>query len=160
MVDAFDRFDPASAAEAGVDLERVLWVRGPVCTLENARPALVDRAVRQAIRALDLIVRAGGMAVTVLDLSDVPALFFRALPATTWMRLARANAGREMACVVIADRPVGRSARGATIRLAVSGRWEGESLQSRRLAALDVQATVGQVRRPGQDLATWILKSA
>jgi RecA/RadA recombinase len=34
LVDALDRFDPASAAAAGVDLDRVLWVRGPTLTAE------------------------------------------------------------------------------------------------------------------------------
>src|SRR5688572_10762465 len=29
LVDVADRFDPESAAEAGVDLDRLLWVRGP-----------------------------------------------------------------------------------------------------------------------------------
>src|SRR5690348_13673669 len=33
LVDAFDRFDPVTAAAAGLDLTRVLWVRGPTVTL-------------------------------------------------------------------------------------------------------------------------------
>ncbi|MSO50707.1 MAG: hypothetical protein EXQ49_12560, partial [Acidobacteria bacterium] len=32
LVDVADRFDPASAADAGVDLDRLLWVRGPSMT--------------------------------------------------------------------------------------------------------------------------------
>ena len=157
LVDAFDRFDPASAAAAGVVLDQVLWVRGPACTLESARPGLVDRAVRQAIRALDLMLRGGGFGLAVLDLSDVPALFFRALPSATWMRLARACERRQTACVIVADRPVGRSALGVTVRLVASGRWTGDSPQRRRLDALDVRSTVGQVCRPACDEARWAL---
>jgi hypothetical protein len=143
LVDAFDRFDPGSARAAGVDLDRVLWVRGPSCTVEMARPTLIEHGVRQAVRALDLVVRAGGFAVAVLDLADVPPLFFRALPAATWMRLARANEGRDTACVLVGQAPMGRSARGVTLRLESARRWTGTSLQSRRLDGLDVRADVG-----------------
>src|SRR5262245_37584666 len=75
LVDAFDRFDPREAARAGLDLDRMLWVRGPAMTLESRRPrasAVLDRAIVQAIRAFDLILRAGGFAVAVLDVGDVP----------------------------------------------------------------------------------------
>jgi len=157
LVDAFDRFDPASAAAAGVALEQVLWVRGPACTLESARPGLVDRAVRQAIRGLDLMLRGGGLGVVVIDLSDVPALFFRALPSATWMRLARTCERRPTACVIVADHPLGRSALGVTVRLAASGRWTGDSPQRRRLDALDVRSTFSQVCRSVHDEARWAL---
>ena len=80
LVDAVDRFDPESAAAAGVALDRVLWVRGPTLTVELARPAMIERTVHQAIRALDLIVRAGGFAIVALDAADVPARHLRALP--------------------------------------------------------------------------------
>jgi hypothetical protein len=160
LIDAFDRFDPASASQAGIRLEQLLWVRGPACTLEGARPGLIDRAVRQAIRALDLVVRAGGFSVVLLDLSDVPSLFFRALPSTTWLRLAHANEGREMACVLMVDRPVGRSARGVTLRLTASGCWAGDSPQRRRLEALDVRSTLGLARRSHRDRAAWLARSA
>src|SRR4029453_16042544 len=33
LVDTFDLFDAASAAAAGIDLERLLWVRGPSISL-------------------------------------------------------------------------------------------------------------------------------
>src|SRR3954454_1292288 len=35
LVDTFDRFDPLSASRAGVDLQRVLWVRGPALGIEG-----------------------------------------------------------------------------------------------------------------------------
>ena len=36
LVDPLDRFDPGSAAAAGIDLSRLLWLRGPRCTPEDA----------------------------------------------------------------------------------------------------------------------------
>src|SRR5262245_43929582 len=41
LVDAVDRFDPISASAAGLQLQRLLWVRGPALTVEQARPLLV-----------------------------------------------------------------------------------------------------------------------
>jgi hypothetical protein len=68
VVDAFDRLDPVTMAATGVDLSRVLWVRGPALTLPG-RQAWSRAAVTQAVRALDLIIRAGGFGVVVLDVA-------------------------------------------------------------------------------------------
>ncbi|MDX1650616.1 MAG: hypothetical protein R3263_12260 [Myxococcota bacterium] len=54
-VDLADAFDPASAEAAGVDLERVLWVRPP------------DTAA--SLRAAEHVLTAGGFAGLVLDLT-------------------------------------------------------------------------------------------
>jgi hypothetical protein len=147
LVDAIDRFDPVTAAAAGVDLHRVLWVRGPHIGVEQARATLVDHAVRQALRAFDLIVRAGGFAVVALDVADIPARFLRTLPFATWMRVAHANAGQPTVCLLVGDAPMGRSARGASVVLEAAGRWTGASPQSRRLAGLDVRAHVRDASR-------------
>jgi hypothetical protein len=141
LVDAFDRFDPLSAARAGIDLDLVLWVRGPSLTLAGPGPrTAVDRAVLSAIRALDLIVRAGGFAIAALDLADAPARGVSALPMATWLRLAHANEGRETVCLLLGERSVGRSARGIALHLDAQARWSGTHAQSRRLAGLDIRA--------------------
>lgn len=139
LVDAFDRFDPLTAASAGLDLNRVLWIRGPSLTLEGlgSRDGL-GRAVLNAIRALDLIVRAGGFAVAALDLADVPPHALRAVPFTTWLRLAQANEGRETVGLLVADAAVGRSARGVSLRLESRRCWRGASRQQRRFAGFDL----------------------
>jgi hypothetical protein len=144
LVDAWDRFDPVSAAAAGVDLDRLLWVRGPALTvtLELARPAVLQQAVQRAIRAFDLIVRAGGFGIVALDLAGAPARALQALPFTTWLRLAHANEGRQTAGLVIAERPLGRSARGACVQLAAAPRWTGASAQSRRFNGFHLRADV------------------
>jgi RecA/RadA recombinase len=143
LVDALDRFDPASAAVAGVDLDRVLWVRGPTLTAELTRAAVIERTVHQAIRALDLIVRAGGFAIVALDVADVPSRHLRALPWTTWLRLAHANEGRESACLLVGESPMGKSPRGLSVHLDALRRWTGASPQSRRLDGLGVHVRAG-----------------
>ena len=94
LVDAVDRLDPLSLQETGVDLSRVLWVRGAAITIEMARAALIEDVVSRAVRAFDLVIRAGGFSLVALDLSDVPSRYVRALPWATWKRLAYANEGQ------------------------------------------------------------------
>ena len=159
LVDTFDRFDPAGAAAAGVALDRVLWVRGPACTVEQATPALIDRAIHHAIRACDLIVRAGGFALVTLDLSDVPRRVIGSLPAATWLRLARALEGRDTVVLLLGEAPMGRSARGATVRLEGSRRWAGHSVRSRRFDGYDVRATISQAWRPAIESPLWRLET-
>jgi hypothetical protein len=149
LVDTFDRFDPVMAARSGLDLDRVLWVRGPAlseageqanrrgggCTRPLARlPAsqLSHCAVLNGIRALDLILRAGGFAVAALDVLDAPSRAISALPFTTWLRLAHANEGRETVCLLMGAAAMGRSARGRSLRLAGERRWSGRHPRSRR----------------------------
>jgi hypothetical protein len=158
-VDAFDRFDPAGAAAAGVELDRVLWVRGPACTAEHATPALLDRAVQHAIRAADLIVRAGGFALVSLDLGEAPPRVLGSLPAATWLRLARALEGRDTVVLLLGEAPMGRSARGATVRLEGLRRWIGESARSRRFGGHAVRASISQAWRPAVESPLWQLET-
>jgi len=143
LIDAVDRFDPGSAAAAGLKLDRVLWVRGPALTVELARSGAIDRAVHQAVRAFDLVIRAGGFSVVALDVADVPARHVRALPWTTWLRLAHVNEGRDTVCLLVGESTMGKSARGVSVYLEAERRWTGASPQSRRLDGLLVHARAG-----------------
>jgi hypothetical protein len=137
IVDAVDRLDAVSLQNAGVDLSRVLWVRGAAVTIEMARPTLIEDVVSRAIRAFDLIIRAGGFSLVALDLSDVPSRYVRALPWATWKRLAYANEGRPTVGLIAGQEPMGRSARGVSIALGSSPVWTGTSDQSRRFAGFE-----------------------
>ncbi len=140
LVDAADRFDPVPAAARGVVLERLLWVRGHVSDRQRVVPVPGgsaghrggDRALTQAIRAFDLILRAGGFALAVLDLSGVPARTIKRLPFTTWLRLGRSVEGSRTAALLLADTPTARSAGGVSLELqAAPARWRGQSDQAR-----------------------------
>jgi len=159
VVDAFDRLDPATVASGGVDLSHVLWVRGPALTLPS-RPGLVSSAVLNAVRAFDLILRAGGFGVVVLDVAGAPARAFHDLAPATWLRLAHAIAGQASAGVLVGDVPMGRSARGVTVRLSSTRRWTGTSPQSRRLDGLDVHAHLEQAQRSVKTAPGWTLRAA
>jgi hypothetical protein len=156
LIDPFDRFDPVSAAAAGLELERVLWVRGPALTSPQRAPApgvrrpgggvpaVVEQAITLGVRALDLVIRAGGFAVAALDLADVPARRVRdLLPWSTWMRLARANEGQRTVCLLAGDGPIGRSPRGVSIAMSGQHRWIGDSPQSRRFNGFEIGTDAG-----------------
>jgi hypothetical protein len=159
LVDTVDRFDPSSAARAGLKLARLLWVRGPAVTVEITRSARLEPIVHQAVRAFDLIVRAGGFAVVALDLADVPIRCLHQLPAATWMRIARANEGRPTACLLIGPAPIGRSARGISVVLEGRTIWRGTSPQSRQFLGFEPELRKSNVElrtanggRSGADL--------
>ncbi len=133
VVDVFDRFDPAGSAEAGVCLDRLLWVRGvgvwqdtPLAldpAWEPSRPgpraarSRMGQAVNRAIKALSLVLSAGGFGLVVFDAADVPVRVLRQLPFTTWLRLQRTIEGSDTACVLLVREPIGRSPGGASVRL-------------------------------------------
>jgi hypothetical protein len=159
LVDACDRLDPVTMAAAGVDLSRVLWVRGPAIS-PSGRSALVASAVLQGIRAFDLVIRAGGFHVAALDVAGVPMRAFREVAPATWLRLAHAMAGQTTVGLFVGDRPMGRSARGVTVRLSAVRRWTGSSPQSRRLGGLEIRAQIEQAQRSGTAAPTWSLRAA
>ncbi len=138
LADVADRFDPASAAAAGVDLDRVLWVRGPHLSWGASQITVGDMAVQRGLRAFDLMARAGGIAVVVCDVADVPARHLRSLPTATWLRLAHVLEGCDTVGLLVGAQPWGRSAHGVSLSLRARAEWAGTSAQSRRLTGLAV----------------------
>jgi hypothetical protein len=154
IVDTFDRLDVASAAAAGVDLARLLWIRLPASgppSFHAARHAgaddAVDRAVGRALKALNLVLQAGGFALVALDFADVPASVLKRIPFTTWLRVQRIIEGSDTACVLVAAEPVARSAGGLTLTLRGRALWMGATVRSRCLTGIDVGVRVVSPRR-------------
>lgn len=136
LIDACDRFDPASAHAAGVDLSKLLWVR--------------DRGdAARALKAMNLVLQAGGFGIVAFDLADVPAAAVRQFPYTTWMRIARVIEGSQTAAVIVGAARIARSPGGVTIALDAPstgprGRWSGAADRARLLRGIDVRPrTVG-----------------
>ena len=112
LVDASDAFDPHSAAAAGVDLERVLWVRCEKVSrfkchvsrhpreTRNVKRETFSR-VEQALRAADLLLQAGGFGLVVMDLGDIPPAIARRVPLASWFRFRRAVENTATALVVV-----------------------------------------------------------
>jgi hypothetical protein len=101
----------------------------------------------RAIKALNLVLQAGGFGVVALDLVDVPASAIARLPFTTWLRVQRTIEGSDTACVLLASQPLARSAGGLSLSLSARAEWAGDSDRSRRLAGMDVNMRVVSPRR-------------
>ena len=139
LVDTFDRLDLASVVAAGVDLDRLLWIRGHAISRAQGsglRPqsgawapgpdALVDRTIERALKALNLVLQAGGFGVVALDLADASPAAVRRIPFTTWLRVQRTIEGSDTACVLVASQPLARSAGGLTLALDGRTQWAGQ----------------------------------
>jgi len=148
LVDTCDRFDPDAAAALGLDLSNLLWIR-------EAGDA------SRALKAMNLVLQAGGFGLVVLDLADVAPRTVRALPFTTWFRLARVIEGSDTVALLMAGEHVARSSGGATIAMheialrsprtatklqvvagATHARWRGSSDRERLLRGIDIQPRI------------------
>ncbi len=86
LVDVDGMLDARDAARAGIDLGLLLWVRA--------------RDGATGVRAADLLLRAGGFGVVVLDVGEAAPR----LPDAAWLRLGRAAEGANAALVLVGPR--------------------------------------------------------
>ena len=183
LIDTFDRFDPLTATRCGLDLSRVLWVRGQAVTktagaldpawLPGARAVegpgtLLERTIDRALKALNLVLQSGVCTAVVLDMADVPLAGIRRVPPPTWMRLQRIVEGSETACLLMGPVALARSAGGVSLttgavaeadgRHSGSGthRWQGQHDRARRLAGLSVAVRMGSPRWTRTGVATLV----
>ena len=108
IVDSAGAFDPWSAAAAGVDLPRLLWVRA-------------NRRVEAAFKAADLILHSGGFGVIVLDLCEASARDLNRVPLSYWYRFRGAVENTPAKFVVVSHVPLAKSCA----RLPLETRREG-----------------------------------
>jgi len=106
-----------------------------------------DRAIERALKALNLVLQAGGFGCVMLDLADAPLIALRRLPFTTWLRIQRVVEGRDTACVLLTPQPLARSAGGLTLSLAARTRWAGDADRNRHLTGADVSVRIVSPRR-------------
>jgi hypothetical protein len=163
LIDTCDRLDVESAATAGVDLDRLLWIRGSGIRdsgfgirgsgfeTRGQRPGTGDwglgTAVDRALKALNLVLQAGGFSLVAIDLADVPPVRLRQIPFTTWPRVQRVIEGSDTACVLLTPEPLARSAGGLTLSLAGRSTWAGVSDRSRLLQGVDLRVRVVSPRK-------------
>src|SRR5690242_847081 len=85
LIDTFDRFDPPTAQACGIDLSRLLWVRGQAISKTSVAidPAwlpgvravsgpgtFIERVIDRAIKALNLVVQSRVCTLVVIHLMD------------------------------------------------------------------------------------------
>lgn len=152
VVDVLDMLDPESAAAAGVDLSRVLWIRAHAVIHPGPCRDLNQRALEQAMRAFALVLQAGNFGLVVFDASEMPGDALRRLPFTTWLRLQRMVEGSPTACLLVGAESMARSAAGLTVGLkAQDARHRGRRFGARLFEGLDLDASVVSARRRSRE---------
>ena len=149
LVDALDMLDVASAEAAGVQLDRLLWIRGHVVSNPGLCRDLNQRAVEQAIRAFSLVLQAGNFGIVAFDVGEAPMDAIRRLPFTTWLRLQRLIEGSQTAGVLVGSDSMARSSAGLTLKLGIRDSGLGSRairFGPRLFDGVDVEARVVRAR--------------
>jgi hypothetical protein len=110
LVDTNDVFAPTAATTAGIDFDRLLWVR---CAAN----------LEQAFKATDLLLHAGGFGLVILDIGDVAGKEARRIISSWWYRFRRTVEDRPTALMVISEEACTRSCAALTLELHGSGEW-------------------------------------
>jgi len=136
LVDADQAFDPASAARAGIDLRRLLWVR---C---GGRRDV-------ALRATDLLVRCPGFALIGLDVGESPPR----LPLAGAFRLKLAVRRSGSALLVVSARRITGAAAALALESARENLvWSGPGPTPTRLARMRSRLSVLRGLPEGQPM--------
>jgi recA bacterial DNA recombination protein len=145
LVDASDAFDPASAAAAGVEMSRLLWVRcgekspsrNPVAARPQVPPASYQEVpsgispvaenksgfrrwesqLGQMLKVTDLLLQSHGFGMIALDLGDVPMSSARKIPLASWFRFRRAVENTPTALLVLEQQPIAGSCSSVLLKL-------------------------------------------
>jgi hypothetical protein len=146
LIDASDSFDPLSAAAAGLDLGRFLWVRcgtparararkrSPATSLGEWQRRRMEDPVEQALRATDLLLQSRGFGMVALDLAGVPAQTARRIPLTTWFRFRRAVENTPTILLVIGLQVCAESC--ASLALKLGSRPQSPEVLSSQISVL------------------------
>jgi hypothetical protein len=143
LVDASDALDPASAVAAGIEMERLLWVRcgkenpprrhrdtekanqksltGISFSNENEFEQKERRAseqrLEQVLKVTDLLLQSNGFGMIALDLGDVPASRARCIPLASWFRFRRAVEHTPTVLLVMEQQPIAGSCSSAVVKV-------------------------------------------
>jgi hypothetical protein len=153
LIDASDSFDPRSGHAAGMDFDRLLWVRcGGLRRRTTARRAVADsqepeaddrrpksddfeevrtrseRRLEQVLKTTDLVLQSGGFGLITLDLAGIPKKFVRRIPLASWFRFQRAAERTKTALLVVSDLACAQSCAALVLQF---GRRQASALRGR-----------------------------
>ena len=115
LVDISNVFDPNSASQAEMNLERLLWIR---CA----------NNLEHAFKATDLLLQGGGFGLIMLDLGNVPAKDARRIISSWWYRFRRTLEATPTVLVVIAEESCAKSCASLALELRQeNGLWSSNS---------------------------------
>jgi recombination protein RecA len=138
LVDNDDSFAPTVAAKAGIDFDRLLWIR---CASN----------LEHAFKATDLLLHAGGFGLVILDMGDVVGKDARRIISSWWYRFRRTVENKLTAIIVITQEASTRSCASLTLELNGAVEWsrangladrEFQSIQTRNIVQLQNKSFV------------------
>jgi len=143
LVDTNDVFAPTAATAAGVDFDRLLWVR---CAgnLENA------------FKAADLLLHAGGFGLVILDLGDVAGKEARRIISSWWYRFRRTVEDRPTVLAVISEEACTRSCAAVTLGLNGAAEWSRGKLLRHNAIRANRQRPISPLRNESQFRAAFV----
>ena len=116
LVDTSDVFAPTAAVAAGIDFDRLLWVR---CAAN----------LEHAFKATDLLLHAGGFGLVILDIGDIAGKEARRIISSWWYRFRRTVENRPTAIMVISEEACTRSCAAVTLELHGTSEWSRNLLR-------------------------------
>jgi hypothetical protein len=112
-VDVSDSLDPFSAAAAGVDLNRLLWIR---CGEKQPQKRPWSR-LDQALRVTDLLLQGGGFAAIVLDMGSIAPEYASRIPLASWFRYRAAAEYSRASLILLTQHVCARSSAALVLQL-------------------------------------------
>lgn len=126
-VDVSDSLEPESAAAAGVDLSRLLWVRcGTASPKPRSEVSKPWKRIEQGLRAMDLLLQAGGFAAVVVDMGGIDAKHVTRVPLAAWFRARAAAERSQTSLLLLTEYPCAKSSAGLMLRFKSEGALEDE----------------------------------
>jgi hypothetical protein len=139
LVDASDALHPASAAAAGVEMGRLLWVRCRKAVLSSRFPVLStlpehnfqnshprelgterrnsESRLEQVLKVTDLLLQSHGFGMIALDLGDIPLRSARRIPLASWFRFRRAVEHTPTVLLVLEQQPIAGSCSSVLVKV-------------------------------------------
>jgi hypothetical protein len=140
LVDASDALDSTSAASAGIEMGRLLWVRCKKTVPSSRFPVLSsflehnfrnsqqselskeprgsESQLEQVLKITDLLLQSNGFGMIVLDLADIPVRSARRIPLASWFRFRRAIEHTPTVLLVLEQRPIAGSCSSVLVKVA------------------------------------------
>ena len=126
LVDTNNVFAPCAAVCAGIDFDRLLWIR---CASN----------IEHAFKATDLLLHAGGFGLIVLDMGDVAGNDVRRIISSWWYRFRRTVENKPTAIIVLTQESATRSCAALALELSGAARWSNTFEDSERTFERNVE---------------------
>lgn len=139
----------------------VLLPQAPPLVSKRQLPAKPWECIDQALRVTDLLLRAGGFGIVVLDLADLAAEFVSRIPMATWFRFRAGAEHAQSALLVLTQHPCTGSSAALMLRMSGHGALKRTtvfpglrfSIEVGRQRSMSEPAAVISMRKPPQSAA-------